>query len=80
MTALWETQFPFDEIQEELGLENVSPFDIVCHVAYDRPPLSRRERAENVKKRDVYTRYGDDAKAVLDMLLDLFAETGELPS
>jgi len=78
--ALWESAFPFDEIREELDIEDSSLFDVVCHVAYDRPPFTRSERANNVKKRDVYTRHGDDARAVLDMLLDLFAENGEVPS
>jgi type I restriction enzyme, R subunit len=80
IVALWESAFPFDEICDELDIEDASLFDVVCHVAYDRPPLTRRERADSVKKRDVYTRYGYDARAVLDMLLDLFAKTGEVPS
>ena len=80
ITTLRESGFPFDEIIQELGLSELTLFDIICHVAYDRPPLTRSERANNVKKRDVYTRHGDQARAVLDMLLDLFSETGEFPS
>ena len=45
-------------------------FDLVCHVAFDQPPLTRRERADNVRKRDYFAKYGDDARAVLDALLD----------
>ncbi len=44
---------PLDPIAEELG-KDLDPFDLVCHVAFDRPPVTRRERAENVKKRDVF--------------------------
>jgi type I restriction enzyme R subunit len=80
IVALWESAFPFEEICDELKLTDISLFDIVCHVAYDRPPLTRNERVNNVKKRDVYTRFGDDAKAVLDLLLDLFTQRGEMPT
>jgi type I restriction enzyme R subunit len=45
-------------------------------VAFDQPPLTRRERAENVKKRDVFTRYGGQARAVLEALLDKYADQG----
>ena len=48
---------PLDPIAEELG-KDLDPFDLICHVAFDRKPLTRRERAENVKKRDVFTKYG----------------------
>ena len=48
---------PLDAIAEELG-KDLDPFDLICHVAFDRKPLTRRERAENVKKRDVFTKYG----------------------
>jgi type I restriction enzyme R subunit len=54
----------------------MDPFDLVCHVAYDQPPLTRKERAENVKKRDVFTQYGDEARAVLNALLDKYADEG----
>ena len=46
-----------DAIADELG-KNLDPFDLICHVAFDKQPLTRRERAENVKKRDVFTKYG----------------------
>ena len=60
---------------EELG-RNLDPFDLICHVAFDAKPLTRRERAENVKKRDVFARYGEQARAVLGALLDKYADEG----
>src|SRR4051794_14308201 len=48
----------------------------ICHVAFDRPPLTRRERAENVRKRDVFTKYGPQARAVLEALLDKYQDQG----
>ena len=68
---------PLDPIAEELG-KNLDPFDLICHVAFDRKPLTRRERAENVKKRDVFTKYGGQARAVLDALLAKYADEGVL--
>src|SRR5690606_23213412 len=56
----------------------LDPFDLICHVAFDAKPLTRRERADHVKKRDVFTRYGDKARAVLDALLDKYADEGAL--
>lgn len=64
-------------LQEEIG-HALDPFDLLCHVAYDRPALTRRERAEQVKKRDVFTRYGPQARAVLEALLDKYADAGAL--
>jgi type I restriction enzyme R subunit len=52
------------------------PFDLVCHVAFDRPPLTRKERAEEVRKRDYFTKYGEQARAVLDALLEKYVDTG----
>lgn len=68
---------PLDPIVEELG-RDLDPFDLICHVAFDAKPLTRRERAENVKKRDVFNRYGDKARAVLDALLAKYADEGVL--
>jgi type I restriction enzyme R subunit len=68
---------PLDPIAAELG-SNLDPFDLICHVAFDKKPLTRRERAENVKKRDVFTRYGGQARAVLDALLNKYADEGVL--
>ncbi|MCL8489322.1 DEAD/DEAH box helicase family protein [Bradyrhizobium denitrificans] len=66
-----------DALVEELG-KNLDPFDLICHVAFDRKPLTRRERAENVRKRDVFTKYGPQARAVLDALLDKYRDEGVL--
>jgi type I restriction enzyme, R subunit len=68
---------PLDPIAEQLG-KDLDPFDLICHVAFDRKPLSRRERAENVKKRDLFTQYGPQARAVLDALLAKYADEGVL--
>ena len=62
-------------IAEELGKE-LDPFDLICHVAFDAKPLTRRERAANVKKRDVFNKYGEQARAVLDALLAKYADQG----
>ncbi|PLX38706.1 MAG: restriction endonuclease [Hyphomicrobiales bacterium] len=68
---------PLDLIVEELD-RDLDPFDLICHVAFDAKPLTRRERAENVKKRDAFTKYGDQARAVLDALLAKYADEGVL--
>lgn len=68
---------PLDLISEELG-KDLDPFDLVCHIAFDRKPLTRRDRAEEVKKRDVFTRYSPQARAVLDALLAKYADEGVL--
>ncbi|WP_420151698.1 EcoAI/FtnUII family type I restriction enzme subunit R [Spirosoma sp.] len=51
-------------------------FDLICHVAYDQKPLTRQERANEVKKRDYFTKYGEQARAVLESLLDKYADEG----
>ena len=56
-----------EALAEEVGKKQskaFDPFDLICHVAFDRPPLSRRERAEQVRKRDVFAKYGEQARAV----------------
>jgi type I restriction enzyme R subunit len=68
---------PLDPIAVELG-KDLDPFDLICHVAFDKKPLTRRERADNVKKRDVFTKYGPQARAVLDALLAKYADEGVL--
>ena len=67
----------FSALQEEIG-SALDPFDLICQVAYDQPALTRRERADQVKKRDVFARYGPQARAVLGALLDKYADTGAL--
>jgi len=51
-------------------------FDLICHIAYDQPPLTRKERADKVKKRNYFTKYGWQARAVLEALLDKYADEG----
>lgn len=60
-----------DAVNREVDL-----FDLICHVAFDEPPLTRQERANNVKKRNYFTRYGEQARKVLETLLDKYAEEG----
>lgn len=60
-----------DAVNREVDL-----FDLICHVAFDQPPLTRKERANNVKKRNYFTKYGDQAKKVLEALLDKYADEG----
>jgi type I restriction enzyme R subunit len=55
---------------------NLDPFDLICHVAYGRPALTRRERADGVRKRDVFSKYGPQARAVLDALLTKYEDDG----
>ena len=64
-------------IAEELG-KDLDPFDLVCHIAFDRKPLTRKERADEVKKRDVFGKFGDQARAVLEALLTKYADEGML--
>lgn len=64
-----------DALAEEVGKE-FDPFDLVCHIAFDQPPLTRKERAEQVKKRNYFAKYGDQARKVLVALLDKYADTG----
>jgi type I restriction enzyme R subunit len=64
-----------DELSEQVG-RDYDAFDLVCHVAFDAPPLTRKERAEKVKKRNVFAKYGDKARAVLDALLQKYADSG----
>lgn len=64
-----------EELQEQIGQE-FDPFDLLCHVAFDMPPLTRRERANNVRKRNYFAKYGGQAQAVLNALLDKYADAG----
>ena len=64
-----------DNLAAEVGKE-FGDFDLICHIAFDQPPLTRKERANSVKKRDYFTKYGDKAKAVLEALLDKYADEG----
>ncbi|MEM7487142.1 MAG: DEAD/DEAH box helicase family protein [Bacteroidota bacterium] len=67
----------FDLLKEEVG-KDFDPFDLICHLAFEAKPLTRKERANNVKKRNYFTKYGQKAQAVLNSLLDKYAEDGLL--
>ena len=65
----------WEALQEEIGAD-MDPFDLICHVVYDQPPLTRRERANEVKKRNYFTKYSETAQKVLNALLDKYADAG----
>jgi type I restriction enzyme, R subunit len=67
----------FAALNEEIG-SAFDPFDLICHVAYEQKPLTRKERADQVKKRDYFTQYGDLARKVITALLDKYADDGLL--
>ncbi|MCQ1536418.1 DEAD/DEAH box helicase [Methanosarcina sp. KYL-1] len=75
LAELEEQGVLLDALAEEVG-KDFDPFDLICHVAFDRPPLSRKERAEKVKKSDYFSKYGEQAQEVLDTLLDKYADDG----
>lgn len=64
-----------EELAEQEG-HQYDAFDLVCHIAFDAPPLTRKERADGVKKRNVFGKYGEKARAVLDALLQKYADSG----
>ncbi|MDD5409817.1 MAG: DEAD/DEAH box helicase family protein [Methylobacter sp.] len=64
-----------EPLMEEVG-KDLDPFDLICHIAFDQPPLTRRDRANNVRKRDVFTKYGQQARAVLEALLTKYQDEG----
>ncbi|MEP5067560.1 type I restriction-modification enzyme R subunit C-terminal domain-containing protein, partial [Roseibium sp.] len=63
------------KLAEEVG-KDYGDFDLICHVAFDQPPLTRQERANNVKKRNYFTKYGEQAQAVLKALLEKYEDEG----
>ncbi|GGX23112.1 EcoAI/FtnUII family type I restriction enzme subunit R [Undibacterium macrobrachii] len=65
----------FEPLAEEVGKE-LDAFDLICHVAFDQPPLTRKERANNVKKRNYFAKYSEQARKVLETLLEKYADTG----
>jgi type I restriction enzyme R subunit len=67
----------FDALKEEIGIQ-FDPFDLICHIAYEMPALSRKDRADNVKKRNYFTKYSTKAQEVLSNLLDKYADDGLL--
>ena len=71
-----ENGIDLQALKEQQGMADVDDFDFICHIAYGKKPLTRRERAENVKKRDVFSKYGEGARKVLEALLDKYANDG----
>lgn len=67
--VIWEA------LEQEVG-KDMDPFDLICHVVFDQPALTRKERANNVKKRNYFTKYSDTAQTVLSTLLDKYADGG----
>ena len=65
----------FNALRDVVG-SRFDPFDLICHVAYDQKPLTRRERADNVKKRDYFAKYGELAREVINALLDKYSDDG----
>ena len=63
-------------LKTDQGMADVDDFDFICHVAFDKKPLTRRERANNVKKRDFFSKYSGAAREVLEALLDKYMDTG----
>ena len=63
------------ELREEVG-KDFDEFDLVCHVAFDQKPLTRKERANKVKKRNYFAKYGEKARKIIDALLDKYADEG----
>ncbi len=75
LQELKEHGIPIEGLQNEVG-KNIDLFDLICHVVYDKPPLTRQERANKVKKRNYFEKYGEKAKKVLMALLDKYADEG----
>ena len=73
---LRERGIDLELMKAEQGMSDVDDFDFICHVAFDKKPLTRRERADNVKKRDFLSRYSGAAREVLEALLDRYMNTG----
>ncbi|HEP9624515.1 TPA: DEAD/DEAH box helicase family protein, partial [Pseudomonas aeruginosa] len=71
--VMWEALD--EEVQAKRG-QPLDPFDLICHIAFDQPPLTRKERAEQVKKRNYFAKYSGAARQVLEALLDKYADTG----
>ncbi len=75
LEELEEAGVLFEPLAELVG-KDFGIFDLICHVVYDQPALTRKERAENVKKRNYFTKYGEKARNVLNALLDKYADEG----
>ena len=71
-----ENGIDLQKLKDDQGMADVDDFDFICHIAYGKKALTRRERAENVKKRDIFHKYGPEARKVLEALLDKYMNEG----
>ena len=67
----------FEALKDEIG-KDFDPFDLICHIAFEAKPLTRKERANQVRKRNYFSKYGEKARKVLEILLDKYADSGLL--
>lgn len=75
ISELEESGVIFEALKDEVG-KDYDPFDLICHVAYEAKPLTRKERAENVQKRNYFTKYGEKAQLVIEKLLEKYSDDG----
>jgi len=75
INELAETGVIWRALEQDIS-KDLDPFDLICHIAFDQPPLTRKERANNVKKRNYFTKYSAQAQKVLNTLLDKYADAG----
>ena len=75
-SLLRERGIDLQALKEDQNMGDVDDFDFICHVAYDKKPLTRKERAEGVKKQDFFTKYSGVAKEILEVLLDKYMNLG----
>ena len=73
---LEEYGIDIESLKKEYKMEDVDDFDFICHIAYYQKPLTRKERADNVKKQDFFSKYSGVAKDVLEALLDKYMNQG----
>ena len=71
-----ESGIDLQALKHDRDMDDVDDFDFICHIAYGKKPLTRHERAENVKKRDIFNKYGAEARKVLEALLEKYANDG----
>ncbi len=77
ITELWkDAGIDIVALKQDQNMEDVDDFDFICHIAYGKKTLTRRERAEQVKKRDIFSKYGEQARLVLEALLDKYMNEG----
>jgi type I restriction enzyme R subunit len=63
-----------DELRKQVNIPNIDDFDLLCHVVFDQKPLTRSERANNVRQKEYFEKYSDKARKVLDILLEKYAD------